>query len=138
MLDNHGKRVEEFCRSWRSTRVAIMVSAVLMVAAGTFFSTNAADAAAKASAQTTLTLYSGQHPQTTQAIVNAFEVANPNIKVLVRNGDEDTYDAQIVAEGSRSPADVFYSENSPALEFLQQRGLLAKIDASTLAQSPAR
>ena len=51
--------------------------------------------------------------------------------------DEDTFDAQIVQEGSHSPADLFYTENTPALEYLQQRGLLAKVDASTLADGPA-
>ena len=44
----------------------------------------------------------------------------------MRSDDEDTFDAQVVQEGSRSPADVFYTENSPALEYLQQRGLLAQ------------
>ena len=34
---------------------------------------------------------------------------------------------QIVTEGSRSPADVFYTENSPPLEYLQGKGLLATV-----------
>ncbi len=86
----------------------------------------------------TITLYNGQHQQTTDSVVQGFEKSHPSIKVLVRNDDEDTFDAQIVAEGPRSPADVFYTENSPALEYLQQRGLLAKVDASTLARTPAQ
>ncbi len=86
---------------------------------------------------TTITLYNGQHVQTTDALVAAFEKAHPDIKVAVRSDDEDTFDAEIVQEGSRSPADVFYSENSPALEFLQQKGLLAKVDAATLARTPS-
>jgi iron(III) transport system substrate-binding protein len=76
--------------------------------------------------------------QTTDALVSAFEKANPSINVAVRSDDEDTFDAEIVQEGSRTPADVFYTENSPALEYLQQRGLLAKTNASTLAKTPAR
>jgi iron(III) transport system substrate-binding protein len=90
------------------------------------------------STQTTLTLYSGQHVQTTDALVSSFEKANPGISVSVRSDDEDTLDAQIVQEGSRSPADVFYSENSPALEYLQHRGLLAAVNASTLSKTPAK
>jgi len=86
----------------------------------------------------TLTLYSGQHVQTTDSLVAGFEAANPDIKVVVRSNDEDTFDAEIVAEGSRSPADLFYTENSPALEYLQQKGLLAKIDSSTLAHTPSK
>jgi iron(III) transport system substrate-binding protein len=86
----------------------------------------------------TITLYNGQHVQTTDSLVAAFEKANPNISVAVRNDDEDTFDAQIVQEGSRSPADVIYTENSPALEYLQQRGLLAKVNAATLAKTPSK
>ena len=41
-------------------------------------------------------------------------------------------------QGSRSPADVFYTENSPPLEFLQEKGLLASVDPATLARTPAR
>jgi len=88
--------------------------------------------------QTTLTLYSGQHVQTTDSLVAGFEKVYPQITVAVRSDDEDTFDAEIVQEGSRSPADVFYTENSPALEYLQQRGLLAKVNASTLALTPSK
>jgi iron(III) transport system substrate-binding protein len=85
-----------------------------------------------------LVLYNGQHQQTTDALVQAFEKSYPNITVSVRNGDEDTFDDQIVQEGSRSPADLFYTENAPALAFLEQRGLLAKVNASTLAKTPSK
>ncbi|HEY5274092.1 MAG TPA: extracellular solute-binding protein [Acidimicrobiales bacterium] len=97
-----------------------------------------AKAASQSAAQVTLTLYNGQHVQTTDSLVTGFEAGHPDIKVVVRNNDEDTFDAEIVAEGSRSPADLFYTENSPALEFLQQKGLLAKVDSSTLAKTPSK
>lgn len=86
----------------------------------------------------TITLYNGQHQQTTDALVQAFEKIHPKIRVAVRSGDEDTFDAQIVAEGSRSPADVVLTENSPALEFLEQKGLLAKVTRPTLAKTPSK
>ena len=41
---------------------------------------------------------------------------------------------QIVAEGSRSPADVFLTENSPAITVVQDADLLAPVDQSTLDQ----
>jgi iron(III) transport system substrate-binding protein len=84
-----------------------------------------------------LTLYNGQHVQTTDALVQGFE-RQTGITVNVRSGDEDTLADQIVTEGSHSPADLFYSENSPVLEYLQGRHLLAPVDASTLARTPAR
>ena len=97
-----------------------------------------AEAPRASASKVTITLYNGQHVQTTDALVSAFEKANPSIDVAVRSDDEDTFDAEIVQEGSRSPADVFYTENSPALEYLQQRGLLAKVDAVDARQTPAK
>src|SRR5262249_35570671 len=41
-------------------------------------------------------------------------------------------------EGSRSPADVFITENSPPLEALGRKGLLAPVDTSTLAKTSAK
>lgn len=82
----------------------------------------------------TITLYSGQHVQTTDALVAGFEKAT-GIKVDLRSGTEDTLVNQLVTEGRRSPADVVFTENSPALEYLQSKGLLAKVDAGTLAKT---
>ena len=59
-----------------------------------------------------LTLYSGQHPETTDKIVTAFE-QRTGITVHVRSNDEDVLADQIVAEGSHSPADVIYTETPP-------------------------
>jgi iron(III) transport system substrate-binding protein len=84
-----------------------------------------------------ITLYSGQHEQTTDGLVTAFE-QQTGITVNVRNDDEDTLANLIALQGSHSPADVFYTENSPALEFLQEKGLLAPVYASTLAHTPAK
>ena len=83
-----------------------------------------------------LTLYSGQHVQTTEALVTAFE-KKTGITVNARYDDEDVMADQIVTEGSRSPADVFFTENSPPLEYLASKNLLASIDPSTLAQTPS-
>jgi iron(III) transport system substrate-binding protein len=85
----------------------------------------------------TITLYNGQHEQTTAALVAAFE-KQTGIKVNVRSGDEAELGNQILQEGSRSPADVFYTENTPVLEALREQGLLAPVASSTLAAVPAR
>ncbi len=84
-----------------------------------------------------ITLYSGQHEQTTDSLAEGFE-KQTGVKVNVRNEDEDTLADEIVTEGSRSPADVIYTENSPALEYLQGKGLLAPVEQSTLAHTPSR
>jgi iron(III) transport system substrate-binding protein len=84
-----------------------------------------------------ITLYNGQHVQTTDTLVEAFERAT-GIKVNVRSNDEDTFADEIVTEGSNSPADIIYTENSPALEYLQDEDLLAPVDHTTLARTPSR
>ena len=84
-----------------------------------------------------ITLYNGQHVQTTDSLGSAFEKAT-GITVNVRSDDEDTLADEIVSEGSRSPADVIYTENSPALEYLQGEGLLAPVEPSTLTGTPSR
>ncbi len=86
---------------------------------------------------TTITLYNGQHEQTTAALVTAFE-HQTGINVKVRSDTESVLVNQIQTEGSASPADVVYTENSLGLEQLQEHHLLAPIDPSTLAAVPAR
>ncbi len=90
-------------------------------------------AAADADSPNTLILYNGQHEQTANALVAAFE-QKTGINVQVRSDDEDVLANQIVQEGANSPADLIYTENSPALAFLESKGLLASVDPSTLAE----
>jgi iron(III) transport system substrate-binding protein len=84
----------------------------------------------------TITLYNAQHEETTDALVAAF-TAQTGIRVRVDNDDEDVLTAQIEQEGSRSPADVVYTENSNWLDQLDQQGLLTTVDGPTLANVPA-
>ncbi|HEY7892945.1 MAG TPA: extracellular solute-binding protein [Solirubrobacteraceae bacterium] len=82
-----------------------------------------------------ITLYSGQHEQTAAAVVEAFE-KQTGVKVSIRSDDEAVLGNQISQEGANSPADVFYTENTPVLEYLQERGMLARLYPSTLAAIP--
>ena len=85
----------------------------------------------------TITLYSGQHEQTTALLVARFE-KQTGIKVELRSGDEAALGNQLLQEGANSPADVFYAENTPVLESLREHGLLAPVAPATLAAVPAR
>jgi iron(III) transport system substrate-binding protein len=85
----------------------------------------------------TMVIYSAQHPETTAAIVAAF-TKQTGIEVQLKSDDEDVLTAQLEQEGSRSPADVFFTENSNWLQQLDQKGLLAGVDAATLARVPSR
>src|ERR1700722_14942727 len=84
-----------------------------------------------------LTLYNGQHEQTTGLLVTAFE-KQTGIKVKVRSADEASLGNEILQEGTSSPADVFYTENTPVLEDLREKGLLAPVEQSALAAVPTR
>ena len=98
---------------------------------------SACSGGAGSSGADSITLYSGQHVQTTQELVAAFE-KKTGITVNARYDDEDVLADQIVTEGSHSPADVFFTENSPPLEYLASKNLLSTVDASTLANTPAK
>ncbi len=88
---------------------------------------------AQATQAQTLTLYNGQHARTTAALVDAFTKAT-GIKVAIRKGSSSQLANQIIEEGQRSPADVFYAEESPPVATLGEKGLLVKLDDSTLSQ----
>lgn len=100
---------------------------------GTMFASTAPARAASAP----LTLYSAQHGQLVKLLVADFQKMT-GAKVQVHSGEGPEVAAQLLAEGAHSPADVYFTENSPELMLLQEKGLLAKLDASTLAQVPAR
>jgi iron(III) transport system substrate-binding protein len=108
--------------------------AVLLLAGGLAACGSASGASGSAGS---ITLYSGQHEQTTQSLVTAFE-HQTGIQVNVRYNDEDSFADEIIAEKSHPVADVFYTENTPALEQLQDQGLLAPVDGSTLAKTPSK
>ncbi|MBP1159699.1 iron ABC transporter substrate-binding protein [Rhodococcus sp. PvR099] len=82
-----------------------------------------------------ITVYNAQHESLTQEWVDEF-TAQSGIKVNLRNGDDTELGNQIVAEGGASPADVFLTENSPAMALVETAGLFADLDPDTLAQVP--
>ena len=80
-----------------------------------------------------LTIYSAQHENLTEAWAKKFQEKS-GIKVQIRYGSDSSMGSQIVQEGARSPADVFLTENSPAMTTVERAGLLAPVDGSTIAQ----
>ena len=83
-----------------------------------------------------ITVYNAQHESLTKEWVDAF-TKQTGIKVTVRNGDDTEMSNQIVQEGAASPADVFLTENSPAMTQVENAGLFADVDKATLDQVPA-
>ncbi|MCW2716840.1 iron ABC transporter substrate-binding protein [Pseudonocardia sp.] len=97
----------------------------------------AASMAACGSSGPTLTLYNAQHADLAQAWIDGF-TKETGIQVQVRQGGDFDMANQILAEGDASPADVFMTENSPALSLLSSKGALTPLDPATLAQVPTK
>ncbi|MGA4508370.1 iron ABC transporter substrate-binding protein [Propionibacteriaceae bacterium G1746] len=82
-----------------------------------------------------LVIYSSQHENVTREWLDAFTAVTGK-KTQVRQGSDAAMGHQIVAEGDKSPADVFLTENSPAMTLVQRAGLLAPVGQATLDQLP--
>jgi iron(III) transport system substrate-binding protein len=107
-------------------------SALSMAALGLAMGLSAAQAQTNS-----LTVYSAQHPQVDAMLAAAF-TKETGIKVLLHEGEGPDVANQIVQEGADSPADVFFTENSPELNLLDEKGLLAPVDPATLKLVPAQ
>lgn len=83
-----------------------------------------------------IVVYNAQHENLTTAWVAAF-TRETGIKVTLRNGDDLEMSNQLSEEGKNSPADVFLTENSPAMVRIGGAGLLAPVDQATLSQVPS-
>jgi iron(III) transport system substrate-binding protein len=123
-------------RRWAAISTGAMISASLLAACGGASAAGGGASGASGGAGDAITLYSGQHPQLTTAIVSAFE-KQTGIHVQVRSDDGIVLADQILQEGSHSRADVYLTENSPELMLLSQRHLLAKLPTSITGQIPA-
>ena len=80
-----------------------------------------------------IVVYNAQHVSLTQAWANGF-TKDTGIKVILRNGSDTGLGNQIVQEGAASPADVFLTENSPAIALVASHSLFAPVATDTLAQ----
>src|ERR1700712_488613 len=61
-----------------------------------------------------IVVYNAQHETLAQAWAAGF-TKETGIKVTIRNGSDMQFANQIIEEGAASPADVFLTENSPAM-----------------------
>jgi iron(III) transport system substrate-binding protein len=110
----------------------MMRSALMMV----LFGLGVAVSPGRADAQT-LTLYNAQHEQVV-GMLTAMFTKQTGINVQVHTGEGPDIASQILQEGADSPADLFFTENSPELILLDEKGLLAPVDPATLARVPAK
>src|SRR3954469_13043263 len=117
------------------TTLGLAVVAVGALALGACGSSSSADSG-PGSGSGAITVYNAQHESLTKEWVDAF-TKQTGVKVTVRNGSDTELSNQIVQEGEASPADVFLTENSPAMTQVENAGLFADVDKATLDQVPS-
>jgi iron(III) transport system substrate-binding protein len=82
-------------------------------------------------------VYNAQHEELIAAVAKQFTKAT-GIEVKLRNASDLELANQLVVEGKRSPADVFLTENSPAMALVDSKGLFAPLGQQTLDRIPAQ
>src|SRR3954469_13274939 len=92
--------------------LALMIGLAVLTVLGTSGSLGRGVAAP--ASQVTLTLYNAQHVSLAEGGVKAF-TAQSGIRVEMGSGNDSALGTLLVQEGSVSPADVFITENSPAM-----------------------
>lgn len=124
-------------RSWgRTSRVTAAAAAVLAGALSLSACSSDSGSGGGSSAES-ITVYNAQHEDLVTELAKAF-TKETGIEVKMRNGGDFELANQIAQEGSASPADVFLTENSPAMDLVDTFSLFSPVEASTLAQIPAQ
>ncbi len=82
-----------------------------------------------------ITVYNAQHEELIAEVAPLFE-KETGIEVKLRSGSDLELANQLVQEGDASPADVFLTENSPAMSLVDNAGLFTKVDQETLDLIP--
>jgi len=95
-----------------------------------------AAAAAPSYADDGIVVYNAQHEALTQAWADGFTKAT-GVKVTLRNGEDMDLANQIIQEGDKSPADVFLTENSPAMALVDGAGQFETLPKDILDEVPA-
>src|SRR5688572_23078520 len=82
-----------------------------------------------------LVVYNAQHEPLLEELAPAFTKAT-GIEVELRNGKDLEMSNQLVQEGDASPADVFLTENSPAMSQVEAAGLFEELPADLVEPIP--
>ena len=110
-------------------------SGAFALAASLLAATSLATGAARAQDSEGIVVYNAQHESLGREWIDAF-TKETGIKVTMRQGSDMQFANQIIQEGDASPADVFLTENSPAMTLVDGAGLFAPIEKETLDQVP--
>ena len=110
-----------------SRRLTVSASLVLVSALGL----------SGCSDEPTLVVYNAQHEPLLAELAPAF-TDETGIEVELRNGKDLELSNQLIQEGEASPADVFLTENSPAMSQVEAAGLFRELPGELVEPIPAQ
>jgi iron(III) transport system substrate-binding protein len=82
-----------------------------------------------------IVVYNAQHEQLLEELAPAF-TEETGIEVELRHGKDLELSAQLVEEGDASQADVFLTENSPAMSQVERAGLFTELPSDIVSPIP--
>ncbi|MEO6867262.1 MAG: extracellular solute-binding protein [Gaiellales bacterium] len=123
----------------RSVGTLALVGAAVLIAAGCGSDADSkqSNSGSKQSADSTtkLVVYSGREQEIVEGMYKSFEKKS-GIKLDVRYGDSAALTAQMLEEGKKSPADVFYAQDAGAIGAIED--MLAELPTALLEQVPSQ
>jgi iron(III) transport system substrate-binding protein len=122
----------------RSFLAISLIGSLLLAACTSSTSSPAADSTdAPTISGETITVYSGRNENFIKPFFEEFESLT-GIKVEVRYGDSAELAAQILEEGSNSPADVFLTQDAGAIGAVAAAELLQVLDSADAKKVPSK
>ncbi len=120
----------------RRTTTALLAAGVLALGLAACGADGEDATSAGTSDDKQITVYSGRNEQLVKPLLEKF-TAQTGITVQARYASTAQLAAQLVEEGDKSPADVFFAQDAGALGTVAKRGMFSTLPEATTAQVPA-
>ncbi len=112
-------------------RLRTLSSAAVATAAAVVLAACGGDDEASGVDESKLVLYSGRGESLVQPVIDQFEEAT-GVEVSVRYGNTAQLAAQLLEEGDRSPADVFFAQDGGALGAMTKAGMFTELPGEVI------